>query len=120
MGIPWIRLINAAIGLATIARRSGRPLISLDAGTNRGGDRSEVEWLGESAALWNDVTTTPDARIGPRCPYFERCFVTQARRLAEKAELILVNHHLYFADRALRAASVGARVLPDHDAVIFD
>ncbi len=84
------------------------------------GDRSEVEWLGESAPLWNDVTTTPDARIGPRCPYFERCFVTQARRMAEKAELILVNHHLYFADRALRAAHIGARVLPDHDAVIFD
>jgi ATP-dependent DNA helicase DinG len=84
------------------------------------GDRSEVEWLGESAPLWTEVTTTPDARIGPRCPYFERCFVTQARRLAEKAELILVNHHLYFADRALRAAHIGARVLPDHDAVIFD
>ncbi|HEY5920359.1 MAG TPA: ATP-dependent DNA helicase, partial [Kofleriaceae bacterium] len=84
------------------------------------GDRSEVEWLAEAAPLWTDVTTTPDARIGPRCPYFERCFVTQARRLAEKAELILVNHHLYFADRALRAAHPGAKVLPEHDAVIFD
>jgi ATP-dependent DNA helicase DinG len=84
------------------------------------GDRSEVEWLGESAPLWSEVTNTPDGRIGPRCPYFERCFVTQARRLAEKAELILVNHHLYFADRALRAAHPGARVLPEHDAVIFD
>jgi ATP-dependent DNA helicase DinG len=84
------------------------------------GDRAEVEWLAESAPVWTDVTTTPDARIGPRCPYFERCFVTQARRLAEKAELILVNHHLYFADRALRAAHAGAKVLPEHDAVIFD
>jgi ATP-dependent DNA helicase DinG len=84
------------------------------------GDRAEVEWLAETSPLWNEVTTTPDARIGPRCPYFERCFVTQARRLAEKAELILVNHHLYFADRALRAAHPGARVLPDHEAVIFD
>ena len=84
------------------------------------GDRAEVEWLAEAAPVWTEVTTTPDARIGPRCPYFERCFVTQARRLAEKAELILVNHHLYFADRALRAAHPGARVLPDHDAVIFD
>ena len=84
------------------------------------GDRAEVEWLGESAPLWSEVTTTPDARVGPRCPYFERCFVTQARRLAEQAELVLVNHHLYFADRALRAAYPGARVLPEHDAVIFD
>jgi ATP-dependent DNA helicase DinG len=84
------------------------------------GDRAEVEWLAEGAPLWADATTTPDARIGPRCPYFERCFVTQARRLADQAQLVLVNHHLYFADRALRAGSPGARILPDHDAVIFD
>jgi len=84
------------------------------------GDRAEVEWLAESAPLWSEVTTTPDARIGPRCPYFERCFITQARRMADAAQLILVNHHLYLADRALRAAHPGARVLPEHDAVIFD
>jgi len=102
---------------------SGQPeLLSLAdwSDSTETGDRSEVEWLPESAPLWTEVTTTPDARIGPRCPYFERCFVTQARRMAEKAELILVNHSLYFADRALRAAHPGARVLPDHDAVIFD
>jgi len=84
------------------------------------GDRAEVEWLAEGSPLWTEVTTTPDARIGPRCPYFERCFITQARRMAEQAQLILVNHHLYFADRALRAASPGAKVLPEHEAVIFD
>jgi len=84
------------------------------------GDRAEVEWLAESAPLWADATTTPDARLGPRCPHFERCFVTQARRLAEHAQLVLVNHHLYFADRALRNAHPSARILPDHDAVIFD
>jgi len=84
------------------------------------GDRAEVEWLAEASPLWAEATTTPDARIGPRCPYFERCFVTQARRLAEQAQLVLVNHHLYFADRALRSSHPGAKVLPDHDAVIFD
>ena len=84
------------------------------------GDRAEVGWLAEGAPMWTEVTTTPDARIGPRCPYFERCFITQARRMAESAQLILVNHHLYFADRALRAMNPGAKVLPDHDAVIFD
>ncbi len=84
------------------------------------GDRAELEWLAEDATVWNEVTTTPDARVGPRCPHFERCFVTQARRLADSAQLVLVNHHLYFADRVLRSANPGARVLPDHDAVIFD
>ncbi len=90
------------------------------AATSDTGDRAEVEWLAEDSPLWAQVTTTPDARIGPRCPYFERCFITQARRIAEHAQLILVNHHLYLADRALRAAHPGAKVLPDHDAVIFD
>ncbi len=84
------------------------------------GDRAEVEWLAEDAPVWADVTTTPDTRLGPRCPYFESCFVTLARRRAEKADLILVNHHLYFADLSLRAAYPGARVLPEHDAVVFD
>jgi ATP-dependent DNA helicase DinG len=103
----------------------GKPDVSLSALVDwsehtETGDRAEVEWLAEGSPLWAEVTTTPDARIGPRCPYFERCFVTQARRLAEQAQLVLVNHHLYFADRALRAAYPGARVLPDHDAVIFD
>ena len=107
------------------ARAAGHPDTSLAALADwaehsETGDRAEVEWLAEGSPLWTEVTTTPDARIGPRCPYFERCFITQARRMAEQAQLILVNHHLYFADRALRAASPGAKVLPEHDAVIFD
>jgi ATP-dependent DNA helicase DinG len=82
------------------------------------GDRAEVEWLGEDAAVWTEATTTPDARVGSRCPHFDRCFVTRARNAAESAQLVLVNHSLYLSDRALRRA--GARILPDHDAVIFD
>jgi ATP-dependent DNA helicase DinG len=88
------------------------------------GDRAEVSWLAESAPIWADVTVTPDTRIGPRCPHFESCFATRARRAAESADLILVNHHLYFSDLVLRHASAGAgraaKVLPAHDAVIFD
>jgi ATP-dependent DNA helicase DinG len=111
------KLAELATRADSDAARRGILDWSVDSDT---GDRAEVEWLAEDAPLWRDVTTTPDARIGPRCPYFERCFVTQARRLAEQAQLVLVNHHLYFADRSLRAAFSGARVLPDHDAVIFD
>jgi ATP-dependent DNA helicase DinG len=88
-----------------------------DSGT---GDRAELEAVPEHAPIWAEVTTTPESRLGPRCPYFERCHVTAARRAADKADLVLVNHHLYFADLALRAAAPGARVLPEHDAVIFD
>jgi ATP-dependent DNA helicase DinG len=114
--------------LAELAARNATravPDVSIDAlvdwaAHSDTGDRAEVEWLAESAPLWAEATTTPDARIGPRCPHFARCFVTQARRLADQAQLVLVNHHLYFADRALRAGAPGARILPDHDAVIFD
>ena len=84
------------------------------------GDRAEIEWLAEDSALWSEVTTTPEARLGARCPYFDRCFITRARRMAERADLILVNHHLYLSDRAIRTNSPGARLLPEHDAVIFD
>jgi len=84
------------------------------------GDRVEMTALADDSPWWDRVTVTSETRIGSRCPHFESCFVTMARRRAEKAEIIVVNHHLYFADLALRAAHPGARVLPDHDAVIFD
>ncbi len=86
--------------------------------TTTTGDRSELVTVPEDAPVWRSVTTTPEARLGPKCPFFDRCFVTQARRRAARAELIIVNHHLFFADATLRDA--GARVLPDFDAVVFD
>jgi ATP-dependent DNA helicase DinG len=84
------------------------------------GDRAELADIPDDAAVWRDVTTTPEARLGPRCPHHRECFVTRARRQAEKAQLIIVNHHLFFADLALRASYPGARVLPDYDAVVLD
>jgi ATP-dependent DNA helicase DinG len=84
------------------------------------GDRAEMGTLGDDSPWWERLTVTPETRLGARCPHFESCFVTMARRRAEKASIIVVNHHLYFADLALRASHPGARVLPDHDAVVFD
>jgi ATP-dependent DNA helicase DinG len=84
------------------------------------GDRGELAEVPDESPAWKLVTTTPDARLGPRCPFFERCFVTRARRAAAKAQIVIVNHHLFFADLALRAAYPGAAVLPPYQAVIFD
>jgi len=84
------------------------------------GDRAELVDVPEEAPGWRLVTTTPEGRVGPLCPFFERCYVTQARRAAAKAQIVIVNHHLYFVDAALRSQFPGAQVLPDHDAVIFD
>ncbi len=94
--------------------------ISKWAGETKTGDRAELAAVPDESPAWKQVTTTPDARLGPRCPYFDRCFVTQARRAAAKAKIIIVNHHLFFADLALRSAYPGAAVLPPYDAVIFD
>ncbi len=94
--------------------------ISKWAGETKTGDRAELAAVPDESPAWKQVTTTPDARLGPRCPFFERCFVTQARRAAAKAQIVIVNHHLFFADLALRATYPGAAVLPRYDAVIFD
>ena len=84
------------------------------------GDRAEYTQLGEDSPLWDQITLRADTRIGPKCPHYQGCFVTSARRKAEQAAVILVNHHLFFSDLSLRKSAPGARVLPAYDAVIFD
>jgi len=87
--------------------------------TSQEGDRSELESLSEDDPIWGQVTSSPETRVGPRCAYYEECFVTDLRRRADQARLIVVNHHLFFADLALRG-SRGMGVIPEYDAVIFD
>jgi ATP-dependent DNA helicase DinG len=84
------------------------------------GDRADLADLPDDSAIWRDVQATPETRIGARCAFFERCFVTQMRRRAAEAQLVIVNHHLYFADLALRSQWPEAQVLPPHEVVIFD
>lgn len=83
------------------------------------GDRAEFEGLADDAALWPHVTSSSDTRIGSKCSYFDECFVTQMRREAEEAQIIVVNHHLFFADLATRGPHNGG-VIPNYDAVVFD
>jgi ATP-dependent DNA helicase DinG len=86
------------------------------------GDRSELADLPEDAGAWRDVASSSETRIGAGCPHFEACFVTRMRREAEEAQIVVVNHHLLFADLALRSGPRGghASVLPAYDALIFD
>jgi ATP-dependent DNA helicase DinG len=84
------------------------------------GDRADLTDLPEDAPLWREITATPETRLGARCPYFERCFVTGMRRRAAEAQIVLTNHHLFFADLALRARWPEVQVLPPYEAVIFD
>jgi|LNFM01.1.fsa_nt_gb ATP-dependent DNA helicase DinG len=84
------------------------------------GDRADLEWVPDDAAIWREVTSSSDTRIGAKCRYYEQCFVTKMRRRADVAQIIVTNHHLFCADLALRSTNFGAQVLPDYDAVIFD
>ncbi len=83
------------------------------------GDVSELVALQESDPIWREITSSSDTRIGAGCEHYEECFVTRMKREAEAARVVIVNHHLFFADLALRGPHPG-RVLPDYDAVIFD
>jgi ATP-dependent DNA helicase DinG len=84
------------------------------------GDRADLGDLPDDAPVWRDITATPETRLGARCPYFERCFVTGMRRRAVDSQIVLTNHHLFFADLALRARWPEVQVLPPYEAVIFD
>ncbi len=83
------------------------------------GDLSELVTLPEASATRLHVASSSETRLGPPCGHFADCFVTHMKRAAEEANVIVVNHHLFFADLALRGPHPG-RVLPDYDAVILD
>ncbi|MGB9337869.1 MAG: ATP-dependent DNA helicase, partial [Polyangiales bacterium] len=87
--------------------------------SSESGDRASLASIAEEDPIWSRVVSGSDTRIGSRCEHYEDCFVTRVRRRAESAQLLIVNHHLFFADLALRDTGF-ASVLPDYDAVIFD
>ena len=83
------------------------------------GDRAELDFE-PSVSLWSELSVGAERCAGRRCPLVGSCFAEKARERAGEAELVIVNHALYFADLALRTRSDGAGVLPEHDAVVFD
>lgn len=84
------------------------------------GDRAELASLSDDAPVWREVVSSSETRIGPKCRFYDSCFVTRMRRAAERSQLIITNHHLFFADLTLRSGHSGAGALPEYDAVIFD
>ncbi|MBI5136248.1 MAG: ATP-dependent DNA helicase [Nitrospirae bacterium] len=83
------------------------------------GDLAEVADLPETHPIWREVTVTAEQCLGGRCADFEACFITRAKRRAMRADLIVVNHHLLFADLGVKSGAFG-EVLPHYDTVIFD
>jgi ATP-dependent DNA helicase DinG len=85
----------------------------------RTGDKAELASVPETAAVWSMVTSTRENCLGQECPHYKECFVMQARREAQQADIVVVNHHLFFADIMLRDTGM-AELLPTANTVIFD
>jgi ATP-dependent DNA helicase DinG len=91
--------------------------------TTATGDRAEIDSLPENSALWPKLDARGEACLGQSCPDWEGCFITAMRRKALESDIIIVNHHLFFADMAIKlqaGAAADAGVLPAAGAVIFD
>ncbi len=87
--------------------------------TTSSGDKAELSKVPENALIWNLVTSTRDTCLGAECPYYQDCFVMKARKEAQQADVVVVNHHLFFADVALKDTGV-AELLPSANTIIFD
>jgi ATP-dependent DNA helicase DinG len=83
------------------------------------GDLSELEEFSEDAAVWQHVVSTAESCLGNECDFYEKCFVVKARKEALSADVVVINHHLFFADLSLKEESLG-KLLPEVDTVIFD
>jgi ATP-dependent DNA helicase DinG len=91
--------------------------------TTQTGDRAELAELPEASAVWHKLDARAEACTGQKCSEFSRCFITEMRRRAAESDIIIVNHHLFFADLSIKLEADGAPdagVLPECGAVIFD
>ena len=83
------------------------------------GDRAELTFLPDDSELWSRMDARRDTCTGQKCPEFRECFITAMQQRAKEADLIIVNHHLFFADLALKQDDFGS-ILPEYSAVVFD
>lgn len=83
------------------------------------GDRAELTELPENLSFWRHIDARSEICTGQKCADYDACFITKMRQRAQDADIVIVNHHLFFADLAIRGSEFG-QVLPDYGAVIFD
>jgi len=83
------------------------------------GDRAELDWLPDTSPLWPKISAHSYQCLGGDCPEYSGCLVNRLRKRAASARILVVNHHLYFSDLALRQRGFG-EILPRHEAVIFN
>ncbi len=117
----WYRLERARSEGLFDSRETVAQLHALHAwaGSSDSGDLSEAGFLGEDSSLWPQVTSTAENCLGTDCPFYKDCFVVKARQCAQEADLVVVNHHLLFADQALKQDGFG-EILPGAHSFVLD
>ena len=93
--------------------------IQVFAKTTRTGDRGELGKIPEDAEIWQRVTSTRENCLGQECPHIRDCFVVKARKQAQEADIVVINHALFMADLVLRESGI-TDLLPEADTIIFD
>ncbi|MCL6584643.1 MAG: DEAD/DEAH box helicase [bacterium] len=85
----------------------------------RSGDRSEIDFLPDHDPLWEEVNSKRDFCLGQKCDFHSECFINRLRQEANEADIVIVNHHLFFSDLMLKEAT-NSEVLPRYQSIIFD
>jgi ATP-dependent DNA helicase DinG len=85
----------------------------------KSGDRAELDWLADDDPLWDSISSASDQCLGMECPHMKDCFLNELRKKAARADIIIVNHHLFFADLMVKRGGFG-EIIPRFQAVVFD
>ncbi len=117
----WYRLERARSDGLFTSREQASQLVAINtwAGGSEDGDLAGVDFLAEDSPLRTLVTSTADNCLGSDCPFHAECFVVRARQKAQEADLVVVNHHLLFADQALKREGFG-EILPGAQTFVLD
>jgi ATP-dependent DNA helicase DinG len=115
------RLRQFAFQPSFVAKEEARLFQRLQtwAARTKTGDRAEIPWLPDHFQAWNELSSSSDQCLNQECEDYQHCFLTRLRQEAARADLLLVNHHLLFADLAVRKTGYG-EVIPRYEAVVFD
>ncbi|HET9485464.1 MAG TPA: ATP-dependent DNA helicase, partial [Xanthomonadales bacterium] len=114
--------LDRTIGEGTVGSRADAAAlqrIRAWAARTKSGDIAQIESVPEDSPLWPRVTSTAENCLGAECPFFDDCFVVAARRAAQEADVVVVNHHLLFADLAIKREGFG-EILPGAHAFVLD
>lgn len=118
-GVPRQASLEGLTGDGELTERILLPILERWAATTATGDRAELADLPDDLPLWHEISASAENCLGTECPQFHDCFVTRMRQRAAESDLVIVNHHLLFADAAVRQSAYG-EVIPQCEQAVLD